>query len=260
MDSLNIMNEDKVLGISNQGTIYANLAYNFVESELIYSKTPTWVDNSTIFLANFNGSLLIGNITSPIDGFRIKRKASDGNFYVTLADLANTETSFNDLTARNNIEYSYLLNTIDTNGNEDLGVEVTGILDFFGWFLTDGTDIYKFDANLKTDSIKTNRAMNVFETYSQYPTISFGNRNYRTSSLTTIPYSFNTEYTFTYALLEELRTFINSETTKYLKNTKGEIFQIVTSNFSYKYIDETAEQPFEISFDWIEVGVGEEGL
>lgn len=199
---------------------------------------------------------------TPIEQVRIKRKASDGSFYVTLGDVANTVKSYTDTTARNNITYTYLLNSIDVDGNEGTGSEITAILDFYGWFLTDGTNIYKFDAQVKSGNITTNRGITIIDTYQQYPTVSFANKNYRSGSFSTIPYSYNavTGYSFTYALLEELRAFIDNETIKYLKNTKGEIFQVITSKFNYEYMDESAEQIFSISFDWVEVGVGETGL
>jgi hypothetical protein len=238
-------------------------SYGYLDNFSIGERTDKeaiWINNKTKILANFEQNLNCGNISYQIDGIRIKRLAEDGNFYITIADLENSVSEYVDTTARNDINYTYLLTSVDEDGNEDSGVEATSILDFWGWFLTDGINIYKFDAQNKSNVITTNRAMTVSETYSQYPTINFGNKNYRTSTLSTVPYIYNTEYEFTYGLLEELRAFINNETIKYLKNTKGEIIQVITSNFSYQYMDETREQAYEITFDWVEVGVGEDGL
>ena len=88
------------------------------------------------------------------------------------------------------------------------------MLDFYGWFLTDGSNIYKFDADLQSGNITTNRAINIIDTYQQYPTVSFGNKNYRSGNLSTIPYSYNSTdgYSFTYNLLEEL-----TDVQKYVK-------------------------------------------
>lgn len=237
--------------------------YGYLDNFAIGERTDKeaiWINNKTKILANFEQNSNCGNISYQINSIRIKRLAEDGNFYVTIADLENSVSEYVDNTARNNINYTYLLTSVDEDGNEDSGVEATSILDFWGWILTDGTNIYKFDAQNKSSIITTNRAMTVSDTYSQYPTINFGNKNYRTSNLSTVPYLYNSEYEFTYSLLEELRAFINNETVKYLKNTKGEIIQVITSNFGYQYMDETSEQAYEISFDWVEVGVGEDGL
>ena len=246
----------------NATTIKYRTFTNFVNTGATVYKEAAWIDNTTVFLANFENNLNSGNISAEIEVIRIKRKAEDGNFYVTLDELANTTTQFIDTTARNDITYDYLLNSVDTKGNEDLGSETTGKLDFYGWFLTDGTNIYKFDAEVKSGNITTNRAFTVLDTYQQYPTIAFGNKNYRSGSFSTVPYSYNSidGYSFTYNLLEELRAFINNETVKYLKNTKGEIIKIMTSKFDYSYNDQTMEQIFSISFDWVEIGVGETGL
>lgn len=246
----------------NATTIKYRTFTNFATTGTTVYKEAIWINNKTTFLANFENSLSSGNISSEIETIRIKRKAEDGNFYVTLADLSNTTTQYIDTTARNNITYNYILNSVDIKGNEDLGSETTGKLDFYGWFLTDGSNIYKFDADLQSGNITTNRAINVIDTYQQYPTVSFGNKNYRSGNLSTIPYSYNSTdgYSFTYNLLEELRAFINNETTKYLKNTKGEILKVITSKFDYQYNDVTSEQIFQISFDWVEIGVGETGL
>jgi hypothetical protein len=35
---------------------------------------------------------------------------------------------------------------------------------------------------------------------------------------------------------------------------------VVTANFAYDYIDNVPDQPYEISFDWTEIGIGEEGI
>jgi hypothetical protein len=102
--------------------------------------------------------------------------------------------------------------------------------------------------------------MKIYDNYTTYPTISFGNKNYRDSGIKTIPYSYNStsfEYSFSLSLLDELRVFINNGLVKYLKNTKGEIFKIVTYGFSYKYDDNIPDQIYEVSFNWTEVGIGE---
>jgi hypothetical protein len=168
--------------------------------------------------------------------------------------------------ARNQISYDYILYSLNTEGNEDLGTEVDGELDFYGWFLTDGTNIYKFDLgqnSVNTNQIRTNKDIAVYNNYTKYPSIGVGLRNYKTSNMSTIPYSYNSTtlaYEFTIDTLNELQIFIDNGETKWLKNTKGEIFKCATSDFSYNYLDEIPDQPYEISFNWTEIGIGEEGL
>lgn len=227
------------------------------------NREATWVLNSSRFLANFEESLQAGNWNFEILSFRLKRLASDGSLYQTLGDFSNTILYYDDFTQRNNVDYTYELYTVDEDGNEDLGTSITSSLDFFGWFLTDGTNIYKFDLETNSGSINSNTDMQVYENYTKYPTISFGIKDYRSGKITTNPYSYNSTsltYNFALALLDEIRDFINNQEIKYLKNTKGEIFKIITSNFSYSYDDKLNNPIYSISFDWIEVGIGEVGV
>jgi hypothetical protein len=242
------------------------LITDFKISTTITDKEALWIDYYTRFLANFESSLSSGNFSSYIGGFRLKRLASDGSLYQTIDDFEVTELTYADMKGRNSITYSYELFSLDVNGNESLGTSTTATLDSYGWFLTDGTNIYKFDMGadgVTTGAISVNKDFYVYENYSTYPTVGFGNRNYKTGTITSIPYSYSTttqEYTFTVNLLNELKTFITNGEIKWLKNTKGEIFKVVTANFAYDYIDNVPDQPYEISFDWTEIGIGEEGI
>lgn len=236
------------------------LVTDFEVSSTTTDKEALWINYYSRFLANFESSLSSGNFSSYIGGFRLKRLASDGSLYQTIDDFEVSDLTYKDLTPRNAVTYTYALYALDVNGNEDLGTTATGVLDFYGWFLTDGTNIYKFDIENSSDSIKSNIDMKTYDNYTTYPTISFGNRNYRDSGIKTIPYSYNStsfEYSFSLSLLDELRAFINNGLVKYLKNTKGEIFKIVTYGFSYNYNDNIPDQIYEVSFNWTEVGIGE---
>lgn len=241
---------------------YQILLSNFQESSTTTDNEAVW-SSTTKFLANFEETLNSGNVPSDIVSYRLKRLAEDGSLYQTLANLDVTDYEYNDMRARNNVSYTYALHAIDTSGNEDSGTSASAELDFYGWVLTDNTNIYKFDLENNSSNISSVTDLTVFDNYTQYPTIGYGERNYRKGSLQTNPYTYTSStgtYNFTISLLDTLREFINSSTTKYLKNTKGEVLKIITSEFSYKYMDKVPDQIYEISFDWIEVGIGEEGL
>ena len=238
---------------------------NFATGSTKEDYEQVWNDDYTVFLANFENNLEAGNVSGTITGWRLKRKASDGSLYITMDDFDTDVTEYIDNTPRNNIEYSYAIYSLNSS-LESLGIEDTATVSFFGWFLTDGTNYYKFDMGwdgLSTDSIKSNKNMFLFENYTQYPVASFGIQDYKTSSITTIPYVWNDvdlTYEIDVPLLNELQTFINDGNEKWLKNTAGEIMKVITNNFSYKYLDKQQNQPYEITFEWTEVGVGEEGL
>ena len=57
-----------------------------------------------------------------------------------------------------------------------------------------------------------------------------------------------------------LKTFINNEETKILRNGSGQVMEVYTSNFNFKYYDQIVEnnqQPYTITFEYIQVGSGE---
>lgn len=260
----NSASSDSVVIFSDlSNTHYQELFSSFQNSVDKEDREAIWVTDSSRFLANFEQTLRAGNVSSDIESFRLKRIASDGSLYNTLSDFDITEHSYIDRSLRNNITYTYILNSIDGDGNEGLGTTFTASLDFYGWFLFDSSNIYKFDLENSSDSINTNLDFNIYNNYTTYPTVGFGSRNYRTGKLNTIPYTYNTtslSYEFTFDLLEEIKSFINNKTVKYIKNTKGEILKIVTSNFNYKYNEVVVNKPYTISFDWVEVGIGEAGV
>ena len=224
-----------------------------------------WDNIYTSFLANFENTLEAGNITNEITGWRLKRKAEDGSLFITINEFEPENIEYVDYLVRNNINYTYALFSLNSSG-ESLGIEDSASVDFYGWILTDGVNAYKFDSgwdSYKTENISSDISYNEYDTCSQYPIVSFGQKNYKTSSITTIPYSYNSvnfTYTIDISLLNEVRDFINNKTEKYLKNTAGEIFKVVTKGFSVKYDDKIQSQPYEISFDWIEIDECEDGV
>jgi len=223
------------------------------------SDREQWNSN-TIFLADFEGNLQAGNYPSlslPITGYRIKRKKVGELVYKTLGEVSSGSlTTYQDMSARNKQEYEYAIYPL--NGDTE-GVSIIGVssLDFYGWFLSDldNTKIFKFDMEIETDNIEVILDMKTYENYSEKPVIGFGKRNYIKGSLKTMPYSLNgEEISFNLSLLEDLKSFINNKEEKILRNSKGEVWKVITSNFSYKYMDKISGQPFIVSFDFIEVG------
>ncbi len=246
---------------------YHQVADNFTESSTKADYEQVWNQN-TNFLANYENTLEAGNISSSAIGWRIKRKAEDFDLFTILYTYDDISlTSYTDYLPRNNINYTYSVYALSNYG-ESLGLEETSSVNFYGWILTDGIVSYKFDMGLngiETNNINNNKNQHVYENYTQYPVVSFGQQNYKTSSLKTIPYFLSdsiSETSLCYEINETVRQtiedFINNDNEKWLKNTAGEIFKVVTFNFNYKYLDQIQSQPHEISFDWIEVGVGEE--
>lgn len=260
--------DNKVFILYGNGTnlvLSSTFCYDFGYSSTKIVYDQVWDTNYTTFLANFEDTLESGNITGSIAGWRLKRKASDVSLYENVADFLTSETSHTDYLPRNNIDYAYIVFSLDSDDNESLGIEGIDSVNFYGWILTDNTNTYKFDMGwdgLSTGEISSNKDSHVYENYTKYPVVSFGVRNYRMGSIQSIPYSYNST-TFQHVIDESLRKeiidFLNDGNEKWLKNTSGDILKIITSNSQYKYSDKIFSQPFEIQFEWTEVGIGEEG-
>jgi hypothetical protein len=238
--------------------IYTQVISDIEQSTEKISYKQTWLD-TTVFLSDFENNLESGNVDINISGWRLKRKASDSDLYITLDNMLSTENTYVDTTPRNNIEYTYALFSFDSNGNESLGIEGTSTVIFDSWILSDDSSFYIFFSGwdgFQSDSIETNKDNYVYENYTKYPIISFGLRNYKKSSIKTIPLQYNStsfNYDLDVNILNELESFINNGEIKSLRNPAGEIIRIVCSNFSYDYEDKIGSHPYEITFNWVEV-------
>ncbi len=214
-----------------------------------------WTFNS-IFIANFNDNLYAGNNT----GWRLKRKLVSDTLFKTIKDFDFNELSYIDYQVKNRISYIYAIHSLAVGG-EGLGVEGTANTSFYGWFLFDENKNFKLDMGfdgIQTGNIQIVEDVHVFDNYTQYPVFSFGERNYRQGDITAIPYRIvDSQYKIDVQVLNEIKAFIGNHKSKWLKNTAGEIFKVMTTNTNYKYQDKLQEQPYTISFNWTEIEDGE---
>ena len=211
-----------------------------------------WVYNS-IFIADFEQNLYSGNMT----GWRLKRKLSTDTLFTVVKEFNWDELQYTDREVKNHSDYTYSIHSLASAG-EGLGVQNTTYTNFYGWFLFDDENSYKFDAGLdnglQSDKIQTQEDVHIYQGYTKYPVFSYGKKNYKTSSITTLPYQFNNnEFIIDVALLKKVESFINNQKPKILKNTAGEMWKVSTSGFSYKYEDKLYQQPFTITFTWTEI-------
>lgn len=253
-------------------TFYGNLKIDdvhwlnceYTDSQIINTTTEmTWNDVYTILLAHFENTLSAGNINYAIDSWSIKRKKTTDLIYTTIATVpySSTTSYYFDDSAKNLITYDYSVHAV-ANYIEGLGVKGSGTLSFFGWVLSDtaATPVtsYLFDLENKTSDIVTNQDFKKYDNYTQYPAFRFGNRQYEESPFSTMPYSYTsgTQIVNDSTILDALRTFINNKSPKILRNSAGQIWEVITTNFSYKYMDEVPEQPYIIQFNWTQIGDG----
>lgn len=220
---------------------------------------------NTIYLANFESNTQAGNYTSltkPIYSYLIERRKVGDSKYTILFNIPASYniTQVKDYIARNKQQYEYAIFPVATDGTIGSSSVAYSQLNFFGWFLTneDGNICYKFDLQNQSDTIQRNEDFTTYDNYTEYAYTSQGKRLYKSGKLVTMPYVLNgCDITIDKSVLDIIESFINDKSPKYLRNTAGDIWKVMTHNFSYKYMDEIVSQPYTISFDFIQIGNGD---
>jgi len=244
-------------------------AYEQPDSEILaVNSEELFFETETIFLANFEHNLEAGTISNsdnPITNWVVRRKRSGDTLNPIVAVLPYNpiESNYVDYEVGNRINYLYTVSPVSGSGNnrvEGRGVEGGSILDFFGWTLSSieaTPTIYKFDLEIDSDNISVVTDFKLYEGYTRFPIARFGEMEYRKGKLDTIPYAYNEvdgTYTIDTTLLNNIIAFINDKNVKILKMPSGETFKVVTTEASYKYYDKIAEQPYKLSFSFLQVG------
>lgn len=219
-----------------------------------------WETNITKMLSHFNNDLEGGNISGEILSWKLTRKEKNTFLYETINIFSGDTTEYIDNKVKNNIEYTYLLSSIDSNGNQSSGVSATGTIDFSGWMISDSTEYYNLSIGwdgYQTSGIKTNKGNYKFDNLTQFPVISYSQQKYRTGSITCIPYSYNitnNNFDINLEVLNNFKTFLDNGNTKWLRSQDGDIMKVSTINTDYKYQDKIIEQLFQVNFEWCEIG------
>ena len=237
-----------------------NKSMTFTEIDSISKTTPQLWIVPTNWLANYENTLEAGNIDNsiPIIGWRLKRRKIDDTLFITMGDFAKEVRDFTDNTPANNVEYIYSVYSLSAEG-EGLGLEGNAILDFFGWYLIDKTsgEWFKFDAGwdgLETDPLKVTQDIFIYKNFNKFPTVSYGKQEYRTSKITAVPYmSVNNIITVDKNILDTVKALVLNKLPKILKNSFGDVLYVDTYNFDSKFQDKIAVQPYQVSFEWVEI-------
>jgi len=271
-DNLIVGNFDSVtlLGQILLDNIHAqNKSLTLAQIQNISLTQPQLWQVATNWLANYENNLEAGNIDNavPIIGWRLKRRRVQDSLLETIIDLPKETRVYTDYTPVNNETYIYRIYSLSSEG-EGLGLGGQASTNFFGWFLinTNTGNMLKLDAGLggglKTDDIVVNQDFYKYNNFTEFPTISYGKQHYKSSKITAFPYLLDEDLkiTNTLNLLNYCDNLITDKQIKILKNSKGEIFFVETSGFNYKYLDESFEQPFTITFEWVEVSDSSEVL
>lgn len=219
-------------------------------------------DDDTIALSTFETrNTNYGNLDSPVnveswDVFRQEKGESQSRLLDTL-DVQTIE--YNDFTIQPNVEYKYEI----VGKTDDIRLEPLVVDDvsecFYGFYLLDEVsgESYKFDANVNFSGFKLEKDITVTKTSNKYPSVTYGNTNYRTATLTsllgTVSSGDRREYEQTIELMDRFREFAMSKGSKILKTRKGEVLRVDITGVDFPmWIDELSNQFYNVVLNMTE--------
>lgn len=263
----NITNVTIKNGIYDHFNITKDTSFDYVTT------LPGAWDLSTQMDADFAGNINAGNIdylVAQISAIRIKRRLKGTFTWYTLYQVSiNSVDDLDfvkyDYLAQNGVEYEYAV--VPVLGNIEGEYSINSVeSQFYGVFITDGTNSYKFKENASFSNMERTHLSAVYEPYgSQYPIIiSNGNINYDKGSVLgdVIIYTDNEGLNrlSTINRLKSIQTFLTTSGGKILKDFNGNIWLVdINGNIPKNYYSEVGMGFAQVQFDWVEIGDASNG-
>lgn len=253
---------DGSLNIDNihvKNTSLSEVEFNAIDEAV----TPTWDLDTTLMLATFDDETLnagvVGYLPELVDGWEIFRKATNEAKFTKLATLGKDSIEYNDYLVYNRETFVY---NIVAKAGAYLSAPLESnpvLMGFDDWFLINDDDAisYKFCLNMNIGTTTTNEDFYSQKTFGKYDTVSIGNRNYKSGSISVILEEAINDGVLEQPVnyLETFRLFIKDGKEKILKSPKGEIYRVSTNGYSEQVVN-TGDyiQSYRVSFRWQEVG------
>lgn len=243
-----------------------------IDSTTGYYFSPTW-EGETILLAPFTENINGGNIVSLSDEviyWQIYRTTPDSNVLEFVAKVPAFQSRLSDYGVANNNTYSYtifaetenyisapmpMVNSIITNW-DSWSIVALSESETSGLYYTQG-NTWIFNSNLESGSFMQNVDKYTFETFTQFPKVSSGQRDYISTNVSALLGNIDPQ-TGEYVndnsiLIESFKNFISSGDLKLLKDRKGNAFICETTSNSFEIDDNSVEQITTVNFDVIQV-------
>lgn len=238
-----------------------------------FNYEPSW-DLDTWFLATFNGTTGIngGNITpsgDSITGAAVYRLAEGDSKLSLVANVDIGTSMIVDEGFRNQTQYTYYVFVLGSNTYVSAPLVSNAITPmFWNWTVLDcmvdsngiyhANAIHVFRNNVTTDRISNNNSPQMLQNFTPYPVKQITSFNYKSSILTgyigTVDMIAN-QYVDTVAMAEALYSLSVSATPKFLRDRKGNLWNIQTNSaVGMQTGDVQAQQPYMGTLPWAEVG------
>lgn len=254
----------------NQGTydeIYVDLDTTIPNT----TDKPTKWQIQTILNAKFKGDLDAGSVGA--DGFTVTHiqmyRSVYGSGQWDLQAQFDYDPEYNvydyiDRYVQNGTTYQYAVVPVANQVQGDMLMSDAVSVQYEGIFLTDRKENRRLEFDIELGEVNYNSSSSINEPLNgQYPIAVFGNTNYRSGSLSTLPLSKAT-IAMAGAGIDKLQEqinrnkwidFINNRKAKVLRMDSGVLMLIITQNPKVSHKDsETLRDLASISFDYLEIG------
>ena len=230
-------------------------------------------DLSTQIDADFKGNINGGNIdyvVTQISAIKVKRRKKGTFDWYTLYNVPISDPSEIDFVrydylAQNEEEYEYAI--VPIIGNVEGEYSINSIKsEFYGIFITDGENSYKFKANASYSSNERVHQTGIYEPYgSKYPVImSNGQLSYDKGTVSGDVIMFTADEQLdrkaTVERLKAIKDFLTTTSGKILKDFNGNIWLVALSdNIPVTYYTEVGMGFAKLDFNWSEIGDADSG-
>lgn len=232
-----------------------------------------WSNNDTAFCTNFSQETLdAGDINNLQSSFSIYRVENDGNAK-KLVKLPRSYAQFRDFGVKSNAKYKYVItpnaNTIygaSVVSNEIYQCENAYYLIKAQNNINDDPDVYyvtgywKFGNNIAYGAISNNNTPNWLTNFTGYRLRQPSSRKGRSGTLQALlSNTTNANYFDNVEKMQELYSASVSEDTFFLKDPKGNLFQVgISAPITQTINTKTGTQEVSVSISWEEIGSAED--
>lgn len=233
------------------------------------------IDYNTMFLSRFDGDTTTAYISGTGGnglGSAIYRREYGKPILDHVVDVSGGITSIRDYGAKSRTQYQYYVFVIGIDIYAEAFGSDTIIPQYNNYTLmeciynsTDGAyhvqATYPFACNVNQGSISNNNTPSILQNFTKYPNRQSVNTLYASGSLSALIGTVNQEqatYTDSWELADKINALSTSLNPKFLRDMKGKIWRIETSesivteiNTSNKFI------PLRVTIPWVEVGTAD---